>query len=503
MKEELRFNWLDVFRAPRIALSLQKIWVMFPPLLLGYLFYLAFTFLGLWVSGEAVLKSAWRSSGLLPCAVGTGATGWGFLLWIVGLVGLVIAFLFGGTAVARATFLELKGETFFTYRELYAFAGKHAKSAVMGPLGIFGVVVGIVLCGLVLGLVGRIPYAGPIPVVAFSPVWFGICFFLTVLVIVLGFCVLLAPAITATSKGDFFEVITETFSVSFSEPYRLVWYQAVLFTVTGVAVSVFWLVVKLAYKFMIIILSFGMGETFEHIAGKANWVLLRAFAPLMGSDLGFGVAVRAGYFNLGVGTSPLPFGQAFPVSTAATGYEAFWAYVLAIVVAFAGFLVIACYGAAVLAAGNTVSYVVLHKIKDEENLLEIEEEEEEEEEEETGEKKEEEKAASEETKEEKPEKAEIEKPIEGAQEETAEKAEEKPEEAGRPPEDRESGPEEKPGGEEGASEEGASEEEKTEEPSGEASSEAEKEETSEEKPAKKKTRKKRSKKPKKSEDSGD
>jgi len=390
MKEELRYNWLDVFKAPRMALSLQKIWVLFPPLFVGYIVYSAFTFLGLAAAGKgeagkAVLDEVWATHGLLPCVMGVpGVNIWSYVLWLIGVVALAACFLFGATAVARAAFLELKGETFFTYRELYGFAKKHAKDAILGPLGILAVIVGITVCGLVLGLFGRIPYVGIIPVVGLSPIWLGICFFLVALVIVFFFSLLLAPGITAGTKGDFFEVITETFSAAFSEPYRLVWYEAVLLFVGGLATWVLGWLVKLAYGAMVWILTLGMGDTFTAVAAKASAVTAQWFpavAPKLGFLSGKAVPVAAGglaapaQWILGIGYLG-PQGGAL-----AQGYEAFWAYVLAVVAALAGFTVLACYGGAVLAAGNTLIYVVLHKIKDEEDLLELEEEEEEEEEE--------------------------------------------------------------------------------------------------------------------------
>ncbi len=393
MKEELRYNWLDVFRAPRIALSLQKIWIMFLPLLFGYLIYLALTFLGLRISGEAVLETAWSTFGLIPCTAGvSGVTVWGQILWGVGVVALVIAALFGGTAVARATYLELKGETFFTYRELYGFARRYAKNAVGGPAGILAVIVSIVVCGLLLGLIGRIPFAGEVPVVGLSIIWLGISFFLVALLLVFLFCVLLAPAITATTRGDFFEVITETFSVTFSEPYRLVWYQVVLVTVGGFAVSILGMFVKLAYRAMTFILVKGMGSDFTEISSKTAQIAQEWFpgvakvsvsmdtlwTPHLIADT---IIPKIISWVPGVSTAwNLAFAPiANPAAAAgATGYETVWAYVLLFVAALVGFLVIACYGAALLAAGNTLIYIALHKIKDEEDLLELEEEEDEE-----------------------------------------------------------------------------------------------------------------------------
>ncbi len=348
MKEELRYDWIDLLRAPRTALSLQKIWLEFPPLLAGCFFYIVCTFLALKACGQ--FENVVRTHGLLPCIAGVqGANVLSWLLWLVGLAGLLASILFAGTAVARATYLELRGETFFIYRELYAFALKYLKSTLLGPLGILAVIAGIAVCGLLVGLMGRVPGIGVIMVVGLSPVWLGVSFFLVVLLIVLLFSVLLAPAVVATVKGDFFEVITETFSITFSQLCRMVWYQIVILAGAVVSVAVLGALVKAAYGIMTGILAAGMGADFITVKSKAAELLVSWF-PCM---------------------------YAVPPSDA-VGWLGFWGYVLAAVAAVAGFIVVACYGMAVVTAGNTIGYVVLHKIKDEEDLLELEDEDEEE-----------------------------------------------------------------------------------------------------------------------------
>lgn len=342
MKEELRYDWVDLLKAPRMALSLQKIWVEFPPLLAGFCFYGLCTFLALKAAGREA------GQGLLPCiaaAQGAGVLSW--LLWLVGLAGLLAAALFAGTAVARAAYLELRGETFFIYRELYAFAFKHLKSALLGPLGIFAVIAGIALCGLIVGLLGRIPGIGVMIAVGLSPVWLGVAFFMVVLALVLLFSIVLAPAVVATVKGDFFEVITETFSITFSQLGRMVWYQFVIFAAAAVSVAVLGALAKAAFCVMNAILSAGMGADYLTVKAKAAEFLAAWFLPSLD----------------------------FTAQSEASGWLGFWGGVLAAVAAAAGFIVVACYGMAVLTSGNTIGYVVLHKIKDEEDLLELEDDE--------------------------------------------------------------------------------------------------------------------------------
>ncbi len=367
MKEELRYDWIDLFRAPRMALSLQKIWMEFPPLFVGYAFYVMCTYLALMSSGNFPDVAA--THGLFPCLVGVqgvGAVGW--ILWLVGLAGLFGGALFGATAVARATFLELKGETFFIYRELYAFSYKYIKSTLLGPLGIFAIIAGIVLCGLVVGCIGRLPwgigtYVGIIPVVALSPIWLGVSFFLVVLMIVFVFSVLLAPAVVATLKGDFFEVITETFSITFSQLRRMVVYQLAILASALLSVVVLGAIVRGAYCVMTAVLRAGMGTEFNVVSTKSTQ-LLHSWLPTLS-------APAAQKLH-----SWFPILSSVPSDTPIEGWLGFWGYVLAAVAGLAAFLVVVCFGSAVVTAGNTIAYVVIHKIKDEEDLLELEDEEE-------------------------------------------------------------------------------------------------------------------------------
>ena len=63
---KLHFNFKDIFRAPRVAFRLQKIWINGIGLLSGYLIFIVFTYLSLLIDGNS-LSSIWQQSGLLAC----------------------------------------------------------------------------------------------------------------------------------------------------------------------------------------------------------------------------------------------------------------------------------------------------------------------------------------------------------------------------------------------------------------------------------------------------
>jgi hypothetical protein len=62
----MHFNFKDLFRAPRLGFSLQRIWINGLGLLAGYIFYLVITYISFFASGYSFLE-VWYTFGLLPC----------------------------------------------------------------------------------------------------------------------------------------------------------------------------------------------------------------------------------------------------------------------------------------------------------------------------------------------------------------------------------------------------------------------------------------------------
>ncbi len=363
---KLYFDFRDVFRSPRIALSLQRIWIQFLGLLVGYGGYVIFTYLSFLAAGKG-LADSWDKWGLFPCLwAETGAIPWySWLVYAVGLVVLVVAWWVSATAVSRAAYKLLKGDNFYTWKEAYQFAFKKLPSVVMAPVGIALMAFSFVIGAWVVGLLGRIPYVGEIGLSLFTFVWVAAALFLVFLVIVTFVSAVIAPAVLATTDEDAFETIFQSFSVTWSQPWRLVVYQVLSVVLSLFSFGVLAWFVKKAVVTMNALFAFSMGEKYVNLAAQGqylvqkwaflsqDWVeaIFRSFAPHV-------------YFAREFYALELP-----AVLNVA-------AYIFAISLVVVGAWVVS-YGLSTFNVGNTLIFIVLRKKKDDENLLERKEREEE------------------------------------------------------------------------------------------------------------------------------
>ncbi len=378
----LRFDYRDLFRAPRLAFSFQRIWIQFLGLAAGYAGYVVLTTIAFLLAGES-LGGIWSRFGLLPCAFGTGLPWYAWIVSALGVVVLAIAWLVTATAVSRAAYMNLKGNTFYTWKEAFAFARKKAGSVVATPVAILVIIGLIVLVGMLVGVFGRIPWSVGdvlgVGISLLSPVWYAVSLFLVFVGLALLVALVLTPAVLATTDDDAFEGIFQSFSVLASQPWRLVVYEILVKLLSLIGFLVFAFFAKRAWGVMTTILTWGMGDKFANLSFAATntvqgWVLPAAdWARYLTGDIS-----NVFLFSHELMSVDLPAVQSVS------------AFVLAIFVLLIGMAVVS-YPLAMLNVGNTLLFMVLKKKKDDENLLERKDKEEETEDE-ADEKKEEETA---------------------------------------------------------------------------------------------------------------
>jgi hypothetical protein len=82
--KEMHFDYRDVFRAPRLALSLKKIWIHFLALVWGLFFYNILTYLAIFIAGASqgasidlymLIKAGALNYGFFPCPFAGPFTG--------------------------------------------------------------------------------------------------------------------------------------------------------------------------------------------------------------------------------------------------------------------------------------------------------------------------------------------------------------------------------------------------------------------------------------------
>ena len=365
--QQMRFDFRDIFRSTRLALSLQRIWIQFVGLFFGYLGYLVLTYVSFMTSGVGI-STGWKKYVLLPCLISESPNWYSMVIFIIAVFWLIAVYLITSTAVSRATYMLSKGNNFYTWRESFSFAVKKTGAILMSPISLLVIIGLFILGGAVVGWIGKIPYIGVFGLTIFTVFWFIAALVIVFLAIVFGVSLLLAPAIVATTDDDAFEAVFQSFSTLWSQPWRLVLYEILSAAMAVVGFFVLAFLSKKAFIVMDRIFANTMGADFVNISSQGmyllstwlfhsiNWV--NSILPDMSGLI---------YFSREFDPLALP------------GYQIGASYIFAAMILLIGSFIFS-YGLSSFNVGNTLTYLVLRKKKDDENLLERKDREEEDEE---------------------------------------------------------------------------------------------------------------------------
>lgn len=368
--KNLHFDFRDLFRSMRLGFSIQRIWTNGIGLLVSYLVYLIFTYASLLIGGYR-FSSVWDKFGLLPCAYSFSPPWYSMGIYWIGFILSIFLILITNTAVSRVTYMTLRNELFYSWRQAFKFAAKKWVSILGALLTFIFIILLFIVGGLVMGLLGRIPFIGELGTSLLA--LFYIFGALVLLFVSAAFVVglFLIPAIIATADEDALGSVFQSFSLTYNHPWRLIGYGLITGVLELFSIFVFSWVLKIAYNTFVKIFSVGMGEKFLVIKTHALHLVDQALPPVYGwmqklpSEIGdcLYLAQRA------TSTGSIP------------GVQAVSGFILAIFILFLVGIVFA-YGEAVGNAGVTLLYIILYKKRESENLLEREDEELKEEEEE-------------------------------------------------------------------------------------------------------------------------
>ncbi|MGB2770119.1 MAG: hypothetical protein WBC88_10380 [Candidatus Zixiibacteriota bacterium] len=361
------FDVRDVFRAPRLALYPNKILLQFVGLVAGYVGYLIFTYLAFRSSGLSCAE-IWDYHGLFPLGDFPFATWYSWAIFGVGVFWALICWLLASTMVGKVTYEQLKGDDFYSSKEAFRFLKKHWAPAFLSSLSLLVFIAFLIICGIIIGLLGKIPYIGELGIGIFYliPLFAaGLC--LACVIFVFFVSLLMGPAVVATLKEDTFETLVQIFSTLWNQAWRFVVYTGLIGVMSKVGMFVFGYFSFRAVQ--LVHLSFGvfMSEKLADITEEAlSYItipehILDYFSNIFaGIDFGFHLP------EIGPGIYLNWSGQ----------IAAFLIGMSLIVVIF----VVLSYGLAIISSGQTITYLILRKRKDDENLLERKTESEEEEE---------------------------------------------------------------------------------------------------------------------------
>ncbi len=367
---QMHFDVRDVFKSPRFALSLQRIWIQFIGLVVGYLGYLLFTYISFITAGVG-LSIGWKKYGLLPCVFSESPNWYSVIIYLIGLLWLIAVYLISATAVSRATYMLVKGNHFYTWTDAIRFALKKTASILLSPAAILLIIIFFLAGGAVVSLLGKIPFVGEFGVTIFTFLWFFASLFVVFLVIIFTVALIQTPAILATTNDDAFEAIFQSFSLVWSQPWRLILYEFISAAMAAIGLLILAFLSKKAFIVMDRVFSNVMGADFINISSHGMYLLnIWLFHSITWVNSILGDMSGLVYFSREFIPLQLPH-----------GYQYVTSYIFAIWMSIIGGLILS-YALASFNVGNTLSYIILRKKKDDENLLERKDPEEEEEEDE-------------------------------------------------------------------------------------------------------------------------
>ena len=370
----LKFDFRDLFRAPRLAFSLQRMWILLVGLGGAGLIYLFFTYVALVLGGHS-LASTWRFFGILPVFYGSTITlpWYGWLVHSLGVVLAAMVFLLANTALSRALYMSAKGEHFYSWRQAYAFAWRKLGAVVMTPVSLALLILLFIGGAFLIGLAGRIPWIGEVGFSLFTILWFGMAILLLYcsLVLLISFCY--TPAIIASTDEDAFEAVFQLYALTWNQPWRLLAYGLLSLVISLFSFGLFAFVCKQAVGLTNLIFTLFMGSNFADLANNGQ-ALVQAWTSA-------GEGLLFAFFQ---DFTPLIFfTQEFgylPVHELARPTVAVAGFIYAVSLLFLAGWVLS-YGLATLNNSHLLAYLYMRKRKDGVNLLERKDKEEESEEE--------------------------------------------------------------------------------------------------------------------------
>jgi len=357
---KLHYNFKDLFRCTRLGLSIKKMFVMLCSFLVGMLAYTIFTYIAYMVNGSS-FSIIWSTYKFMPVPVFgyTALTWYAWLIWGIGAILFFIAFIFGQTAVAKITFEQLKGNEFYEMKESVKYAFKYWKSAFLAPVTLVILIALMFLGAFLFGLIGRIPYFGPLFILLIIvPIIFG-ALFTVYLLIVLFVSLFVSPVVTGTSKSDTFDTLFEIFSLVWDHPWRLVVWSGLIGALSGLGFFVFSIIVKYTLELTRWALAMWNNGSWLKIWSNAFYFLPPVPAYTISEKI-------AGYVS--------PFMLTMHNFSGGNWAVVFTSVIIGLLFYVIGFAVVS-YFVTSWTAGLTILYINLVKMKDDVNLLEEKEEE--------------------------------------------------------------------------------------------------------------------------------
>lgn len=359
---DLHFDFRDIFRAPRLALSGKKIWIFMTGNLAGFVAYWVLTYLALALAGLP-LGDMVEKYGLYPCLFGNSAPWFAWGIYFLGSAAWVVAILLSCTAVSRVTLKQLKGNDFFSGGDAWAYVHKHWHPVVFTSVTIALIIVFFLAFAALFGLICKIPYLGPFLYALPYPLYIIGSIFTVYTGIVLVISLEYASAIVGTYEEDTMGTVFQSYAITWSQPWRIIVYNIILWPLAYVAITLFSWFCHAGVGLMNLVFGFIMGESLNNIFSFSTSIV---FPDTIVSCVTCCLSmVDLSYLLPNVSSMSASLSI---VETLAGIILSLFLFLIA--------LSVLSYGCSVIAVGRTLEFIIYKQKSDDDNLLERKDEDE-------------------------------------------------------------------------------------------------------------------------------
>ena len=364
---KLNYNYTDIFRAPRLALSGKKILFLLKGNLFGYIAYFIFSLISLLSTGMSAQEII-SKYGLYPYLFGHQAEWFSWLIYFFGISIWFFALMLSLTGVCRIFLKQLKGNDFFSGKDASKFVFKHRYAAVLTPITIFLIIIFFFFLAFLFALVGKIPIIGELSLGVLYIFYFLGSIFTILSGFVLLSSFLFTPSIVGLYEEDTMGSVFQTYSITFSQPWRILFYNIILTILIFIGIEIYsWVCLN---SIGLISYVFGqnvfMGDQFSVIH---NYSLSAVFPNIIVDTFVHYKTLILEKINLNSGIPLL-----FSPSTNFAGLNdlsliKIISSILLSIVYFTIALSVFSYGLAMLAVGQSLMFVTFKKLSDEDDLI--------------------------------------------------------------------------------------------------------------------------------------
>ena len=364
---KLNYNYTDIFRAPRLALSGKKILFLIKSNLLGYIAYFIFSLISLLSTGMST-EEIISKYGLYPCLFGHQAEWFSWFFYFFGISIWFFALMLSLTGVCRIFLKQLKGNDFFSGKDASKFVFKHRHAVVLTPITILLIIIFFLLLASLFALVGKIPVIGEITLAILYIFYFLGSIFTILSAFVLFTSLLFTPSIVGLYEEDTMGSVFQTYSITFGQTWRIIFYNIILAILIVIGIEIFsWVCLN---SIGLISNIFGhelfMGDQFFIIN---NHSLSIVFPNMILDTLVYYKTLILEKINLNSGIPIL-----FSTTTNFTDLgdlsfmETISSTLLSIIYFIIG-LSIFSYGLAILSIGQSLMFITFKKLSDDDDLI--------------------------------------------------------------------------------------------------------------------------------------